>query len=114
MSFSEIPILDLSLASSPDTKPALLNDLRHALLEVGFLYIKNTGVPADLIQDVIELGNSFFDLPEEQKLKCEMVNAKSFLGYVNDPFPESSKQLTLSRTSWAWRLLASRWIGVSR
>jgi isopenicillin N synthase-like dioxygenase len=81
MSFSAIPILDLSLADSPDTKPQLLLDLRHALLEVGFLYIKNTGIPPELVTRVISLGKSFFALPEHEKLKCEMVNAPSFLGY---------------------------------
>jgi isopenicillin N synthase-like dioxygenase len=81
MSFDSIPILDLSLADSPETKPRLLDELRHALLEVGFLYIKNTGIPPELIEKVITLGKSFFALPEEKKLECEMKNAKSFLGY---------------------------------
>ena len=81
MSFDSIPILDLSHADSPITKPALLDSLRHALLEVGFLYIKNTNVPPELISKVITLGKAFFQLPEEEKLKCEMKNAKSFLGY---------------------------------
>ncbi len=81
MSFDSIPVLDLSLADSPATKSALLDSLRHALLEVGFLYIKNTGLPPELISKVITLGKAFFQLPEEEKLKCEMKNAKSFLGY---------------------------------
>ena len=81
MSFSSIPILDLSLARDPATKPQLLDELRHALLEVGFLYIKNTGIPQPLINEVISLGKAFFALPEEKKLECEMKNARSFLGY---------------------------------
>ena len=81
MSFNSVPILDLSLARSPSTKQAFLDDLRHALLEVGFLYIKNTGISADLINHVQTLGKAFFDLPEEKKLEIEMKNAKSFLGY---------------------------------
>jgi len=66
-SFSSIPILDLSLARDPTTKPSFLNDLRHALLEVGFLYIKNTGIPDELVGQVIQEGKAFFDLPEEEK-----------------------------------------------
>lgn len=81
MSFHEIPIIDLSLARSPGTKPEFLKSLRHALLEVGFLYIKNTGIDDELIQRVMTLGKAFFDLPEEKKLECEMRNAASFLGY---------------------------------
>ncbi len=81
MSFDSLPILDLSLADSPATKPGLLDSLRYALLEVGFLYIKNTGIHPELMNRVITLGKSFFSLPDEKKLECEMKKAKSFLGY---------------------------------
>lgn len=67
MSFDSIPILDLSQAQNPSTKPQFLDQLRHALLEVGFLYLKNVGIPEDLTQKVIKEGVAFFDLPEEQK-----------------------------------------------
>ncbi|KAM0159667.1 hypothetical protein ACHAQE_004976 [Botrytis cinerea] len=81
MSFTNIPILDLSLARSPETKPEFLDQLRHALLEVGFLYLKNVGIPQDLIDNVVEEGVKFFDIPLEEKTKIQMVNAPSFLGY---------------------------------
>lgn len=67
MSFKSIPILDLSHAGNPATKPAFLNDLRHALLEVGFLYLKDVGLPEELTQAVIREGIAFFDLPMEEK-----------------------------------------------
>jgi isopenicillin N synthase-like dioxygenase len=67
MSFSTIPILDLSLAKDPSTKPKFLEELRHALLEVGFLYLKNVGIPDELTQEVIREGIKFFDLPMEEK-----------------------------------------------
>ncbi|EXJ61943.1 hypothetical protein A1O7_02375 [Cladophialophora yegresii CBS 114405] len=95
MSFSSIPILDLSLARDPTTKPQLLNELRHALLEVGFLYIKNTGIPENLINEVISLGKAFFDLPEEKKLEIEMKNAPSFLGYN-----KLGMEITRFKTDW--------------
>lgn len=80
MSFHSIPTLDLSAARHPETKGTFLSDLRHALLEVGFLYIKNTGIDSQLIRDVISEGKAFFDLPVEKKLEIEMKNAPSFLG----------------------------------
>lgn len=80
MSFSAIPVLDLSLARDPDTKPVFLETLRNALLDVGFLYIKNTGIDETLIQDVITQGKAFFDLPEEAKMEIQMKNCASFLG----------------------------------
>lgn len=67
MSFTEIPILDLSLADDPATKPAFLEDLQHALLEVGFLYLKNVGIPDELFEQVIQEGRAFFDIPLEEK-----------------------------------------------
>ena len=81
MSFEKVPILDLSKARSPATKQSFLDELRHALLEVGFLYISNTGIDTNLIGNVITQGKAFFDLPEEKKLEIEMKNTKSFLGY---------------------------------
>jgi isopenicillin N synthase-like dioxygenase len=116
MSFKSIPILDLSQASDPATKPEFLRQLRHALMEVGFLYLKNVGEAEELFEQVITKGKAFFDIPTEEKqvlanlspffprlnssqarspsklpisysnqekyrLKIEMKNEKSFLGY---------------------------------
>lgn len=82
MSFTSVPILDLSLARDPSTKPAFLSSLQHALLEVGFLYIRNTGIPENIVRDVIAEGKAFFELPEAKKLEVQMKNAASFLGTV--------------------------------
>ncbi|KAJ1327785.1 non-hem dioxygenase in morphine synthesis N-terminal [Microdochium nivale] len=81
MSFTEVPVLDMALADDPATKPGFLADLRHALMEVGFLYLKNVGISEELFQKVIAEGRGFFDIPREEKLKIEMKNARSFLGY---------------------------------
>lgn len=96
MSFDSIPILDLARAQDPSTKPAFLEDLKHALLEVGFLYIKNApGISEELVQRVIKLGKSFFELPEDKKLECEMKHAKSFLGYN-----KLGMEVTRFKTDW--------------
>ncbi|KAL9600935.1 MAG: hypothetical protein Q9219_002870 [cf. Caloplaca sp. 3 TL-2023] len=80
MSFSSIPVLDLALTESPCTKRSFLESLRHALLEVGFLYIKNSSISDALIEEVITQGKAFFDLSDEKKLEVQMKNAPSFLG----------------------------------
>ncbi|MCJ1372759.1 hypothetical protein MMC20_003984 [Loxospora ochrophaea] len=95
MSFNAIPILDLSLSRDPKTKSAFLEDLRHALLEVGFLYISNTGIDDDLISQVISQGKAFFDLPDDKKLEIQMKNAPSFLGYN-----KLGNEITRNRTDW--------------
>lgn len=80
--FTEIPILPLSQALDPETKPKFLEDLRSALLNVGFLYLSDTGLPHQLIQNVIAECKGFFEkLPLEEKEKIEMKNEKSFLGW---------------------------------
>ena len=67
MSFTEIPVLDLAQADDPATKPGFLADLQHALMEVGFMYIRNVGVPEELFARVVEQGRAFFDIPLEEK-----------------------------------------------
>lgn len=92
MAFKEIPVLDLSLARSADTKSAFLHSLREALLHVGFFYIKNTGIDQATFDRVCDQGIRFFDLSEEDKLKIEMKNKPSFLGYsrVSLLYPQPS------------------------
>jgi isopenicillin N synthase-like dioxygenase len=83
-SFTSVPVLQLSLARDPSTKPAFLVELRDALLNVGFLYLSGTGLPNDLIGKVCKLTTDFFDediLPLREKERIEMKNEKSFLGW---------------------------------
>ncbi|KAF3036622.1 hypothetical protein E8E11_004876 [Didymella keratinophila] len=80
--FTELPILPLSQALDPKTKPQFLADLRSALLNVGFLYLSQTGLPEQLVADVIQECKGFFEnLPDEEKERIEMKNKKSFLGW---------------------------------
>jgi isopenicillin N synthase-like dioxygenase len=83
-SFTSIPILSLASARDPETKQAFLEQLLDALLHVGFLYLSDTGVDPALVTKVCEQTRLFFDedvLPQEEKLKIEMVHKPSFLGY---------------------------------
>lgn len=78
MSFTSIPILDLAHAKDPATKPEFLTELRYALMEVGFLYLKNVGIPDELFQEVMQQGKAFFDIPEEDKYASPRHLARSF------------------------------------
>jgi len=81
-SFTSIPILRLSDARRPDTKPAFLAALRAALLDVGFLYLAETGLPEGLVEAVVRETRRFFEgVPVEEKERIEMRNEKSFLGW---------------------------------
>jgi isopenicillin N synthase-like dioxygenase len=79
--FQTVPILPLSSAFSPTTKPAFLRSLRDALLNVGFLYLSETGLPQDLVDRVVRECKGFFDLERGEKERIEMKNCKSFLGW---------------------------------
>lgn len=72
MSFTSIPVLDLELSRDPATKPGFLDQLRNALMEVGFLYLKNVGISDELWNEVIKEGKGFFDIPREEKYEASV------------------------------------------
>jgi len=109
-SFTEIPLLRLSEAFLPETKPTFLVALRNALLNVGFLYISDTGLPEDLVQRVIDQCHAFFEtLPEQEKLNIEMKNEKSFLGYSR-----LGNEVTAGKADWREQLDLVRRISLVR
>lgn len=79
--FTEIPLIDLSLANDSSTRPVLLKQLHHALVSVGFLYISNHGVPEKTIEDLVEILPVLFHLPESAKEEVSLQNSPHFLGY---------------------------------
>jgi isopenicillin N synthase-like dioxygenase len=79
--FTSIPILDLSLASSPTTHYELLRQLRYALTSVGFLYVVNHGVPQEVVSDLITALPTLFALPHDVKEEIALQNSPHFLGY---------------------------------
>ena len=82
--FTEIPVTDLSLADDPSSLPSLLQSLRVALTEIGFLYISNHNVPRDVIQNIVSILPRLFGLPEGSKSAIALENSPHFLGYSGD------------------------------
>jgi isopenicillin N synthase-like dioxygenase len=76
-----IPILDLELANTSESRVLLLDQLRDALFNVGFLYVKNHGVPDQISFDLTSRVPALFDLSEESKLRLSKLNSPHFLGY---------------------------------
>ena len=83
-SFTSIPVIDLSLAHDVGGKPRLLAELRHALTDVGFLYVVNHGVPPTIVADMVSALPTLFALPREAKEGAALVNSPHFLGYSGD------------------------------
>ncbi|KAK0721000.1 oxidoreductase [Lasiosphaeris hirsuta] len=82
--FTEIPVIDLQLADHVSTKPQLLAQLRHALIDVGFLYVINHGVPQIAISDLVDALPHLFSLPPDAKEEVALGNSPHFLGYSGD------------------------------
>ncbi|KAI1505260.1 hypothetical protein F5X99DRAFT_430525 [Biscogniauxia marginata] len=80
-SFDEIPTIDLSLANDASTLPRLLDSLRYALTEVGFLYVANHGVRAAAIDDLASALPGLFALDDAAKCAVALENSPHFLGY---------------------------------
>lgn len=83
-SFASIPLIDLSLSLSPDTEPHLLSELRNALVNVGFLYVKNHGVPPDVIGDMKDALPRLFALSASEKEEVALERSPRFLGFSGD------------------------------
>ncbi|KAJ8078331.1 hypothetical protein PM082_000538 [Marasmius tenuissimus] len=81
--FSSIPVIDLSLSADPEKKPQFLSQLQDALINVGFLYLKNTDsiVEDRVVDEVKAYLPKFFGLPQEEKDKIVMENSPHFMGY---------------------------------
>jgi hypothetical protein len=82
-SFTEIPTLDVSRMYSEDKaeRELLASQLRDAATKVGFMHIKNHGVPKDVIDAAFDEMKKFFALPIEEKMKVHQHLNKDFQGY---------------------------------
>jgi len=76
-----IPILDLSLVEDQNTRGKLLSDLRDALFNVGFLYIKNHQISQKTITNLTDQLPDLFNLPGATKHRLSKLNSPHFLGY---------------------------------
>lgn len=83
-SFDSIPLLDLSLANDPETEPQLLSQLRHALVQIGFLYVEKHGVPQHVIDDMTNSLPQLFNISADEKAEVALSKSPHFLGYSDD------------------------------
>lgn len=80
-----IPVVDLSdfLSNNAEMKSSFVEKLGKAYEEVGFVAVKNHGVPDALISHIYEYVQEFFSLPVEQKLKYEIAGLAGQRGYTS-------------------------------
>ncbi len=80
-----IPSVDLAefLSGDPVRKASFVQELGKAYEEVGFVAVKNHGVPDELIADLYKYVQEFFSLPSEQKRKYEIAELSGQRGYTS-------------------------------
>ncbi|HTS44272.1 MAG TPA: 2-oxoglutarate and iron-dependent oxygenase domain-containing protein [Puia sp.] len=80
-----IPVVDLSdfLSGDPKTKTAFVQSLGKAYEDVGFVAVKNHGIPDGLISDLYKYVQQFFSLPLSEKKKYEKPELSGQRGYTS-------------------------------
>ena len=80
-----IPVVDLEdfLSDDPVRKASFVDQLGKAYEEVGFVALKNHGVPDELISNLYEYVQQFFSLPLEKKLAFEVPGLAGQRGYTS-------------------------------
>ncbi len=69
LDFSEIPILDIGSLVKGADEPSLIDELYRACADVGFFYVRNHGVPKELVESVMRAAEPFFAAPTNEKME---------------------------------------------
>ncbi|MBX2902595.1 MAG: isopenicillin N synthase family oxygenase [Chitinophagales bacterium] len=85
MSNHSIPVVDLNkyVNGSDADKKSFIEELGKAFEEVGFVSVKNHGVPAALIEEYYDLVKQFFELPTATKKGYEKPELAGQRGYTS-------------------------------
>jgi isopenicillin N synthase-like dioxygenase len=80
-----IPVVDLSdfLSGDENRKQQFVKELGKAYEEVGFVAVKNHGIPDDLIANLYKYVQQFFALPKDKKEKYERKELAGQRGYTS-------------------------------
>ncbi len=80
-----IPIVNLQsfLEGKPHEKNAFATELGTAFHKIGFVGIKNHGIPSDLVETFYQAAKSFFNLPVDIKEKYEVKGLAGQRGYTS-------------------------------
>lgn len=80
-----IPVVDLSdfTRGDEEMKKSFVQKLGQAYEEVGFVAVKNHGIPDQLIDDLYKYTQQFFSLPSEKKRAYEIPELAGQRGYTS-------------------------------
>lgn len=88
--FDAIPVIDVAPLLDSSDKHAVAKQIRWALSNAGFMYVKNHGIAQSFVDDVFDVTRRFFDLPMAEKMLRHVSNSDVALrGYI-EPFGENT------------------------
>ncbi|MER8587036.1 isopenicillin N synthase family oxygenase [Mesorhizobium sp. M1338] len=89
-SFDKIPLVDIAPLLDGSNGYRVAKEIRWALSNTGFMYVKNHGIPQELVDSVFDVSRRFFDLPMSQKMELHVSKSNvAFRGYI-EPFGENT------------------------
>ena len=88
--FDRIPVVDLAPLIDGSDPQGVAREIRWALANAGFMYVKNHGTNPDLVAGTFAQARAFFDLPEAEKMALHVSRSGTTLrGYI-EPFGENT------------------------
>lgn len=83
VSFDKIPVIDVSALNTGGSLFEVAKEIRWALTNAGFFYVKNHGVPEAVVNGAFEETRRFFDLPLQDKMDLHISKSGLALrGYI--------------------------------
>ncbi|CAG8487591.1 8969_t:CDS:2 [Diversispora eburnea] len=85
-----LPIIDISAFTAPDDDDDIIKNnkkiqtakkIHEACRDVGFFYLTGHNVPQEISDQVLNLGNEFFQLDDKEKMKLSIANEDMARGY---------------------------------
>lgn len=83
IAFDEIPVIDVASLIDGSNPQWVAEQIKYVCEQVGFMYIRNHGVPRQLIDRMYTLTQQFFALPQRDKDKLNIIHSGQTLrGYI--------------------------------
>ena len=84
LDFTDIPVIDIGALRGDDGAAVarIADEIGRACREVGFLYVRNHGVPRAICERVVNASERFFALPEAVKMRYDIGAVQRHRGFV--------------------------------
>lgn len=88
--FDRIPVIDVAPLLDGTDQMGVARQIRWALSNAGFMYVKNHGIEQGFVDEVFDITRAFFNLPMADKMALHVSQSDVALrGYI-EPFGENT------------------------